>query len=220
MASSEVRIDHLAAHPQLIEQVGLLRWREWAYGEKDPTRFVDVSRDEAGDGVRLPMTLVAIDSAGNALGVVGLGSIDDEVSDVERGGRTPWTLGMVVAKEARMLGVGRLLLLAVQEAAAGLGHPQTWVATGEEAVRFYQRCGWEPIEHLRLQSTSLATTILAIATRAERHPARPPQAVGPTGQEVVPKATVLRERSQRSSAKDRWIVSAASLADMRAVSMT
>ena len=66
-ASTKVRVDRLAANPQLIKQVGLLRWREWAYGEKDSTRFVDVSRDEAGDGVHLPMTLVAIDSAGDAL---------------------------------------------------------------------------------------------------------------------------------------------------------
>ena len=164
-SSSEVRIDGLAAHPQLIEQVGLLRWQEWAYGEKDPTRFIDVSRDEVGDGVHLPMTLVAIDSAGDVVGVVGLGDVDGEVSDAERAGRTPWILGMVVAKDARRLGVGRLLLRGLQEAAAGLGHTQTWVATGDEAVGFYRSCGWEPVERLRLASTKIATTILTKATR-------------------------------------------------------
>lgn len=50
------------------------------------------------------MTLVAIDSAGDALGVVGLCDVDDEVSDAERAGRTPWILGMVVAKDACMRG--------------------------------------------------------------------------------------------------------------------
>lgn len=159
-------MDGLAANPQLFEQVGLLRWREWAYGEKDPTRFIDVSRDEAGDGVHLPMTVVAINSAGDAVGVVGLRDVDDEVSDAERAGRTPWILGMVVAKDARMLGVGRLLLRGLQEAAAGLGHAQTWVATGDEAVGFYRRCGWVPVEQLRLASTGIATTILAKATHA------------------------------------------------------
>ncbi len=71
---------------------------------------------------------------------------------------------MVVAKDARGLGVGRLLLAGLQGAAAGLGHPGTWVAAGREAVGFYQRCGWEPVEHLRLVSTGIPTTILCKPT--------------------------------------------------------
>lgn len=75
----------------------------------------------SGDGLRLPMTLFAIDAAHNALGAVGLGPVDDEVSEAERAGRTPWILGMVVAKEARMLGIGRRLLEGLQDAAGTLG---------------------------------------------------------------------------------------------------
>src|SRR6266540_5931190 len=149
----DLHVDQLAAHPELFEQVGILRWREWAYGEKDPARFIDVTAEEAGDGVNLPMTLVAIDAAQDAVGVVGLGPIDGEVSKAERAERTPWILGMVVAKDARRLGVGRRLLDELQQAAAALGHRQTWVATGNEAVGFYQRCGWKSVEHLRLEST-------------------------------------------------------------------
>src|SRR5580704_5789436 len=104
MATSpeDLHVDQLADHTELFEQVGILRWKEWAYGEKDPTRFIEVTAGEAGDGLRLPMTLVAIDAAHNALGAVGLGPADDEVSEAERAGRTPWILGMVVAEEARM----------------------------------------------------------------------------------------------------------------------
>ena len=162
MATSleDLHVDHLADHPELFEQVGILRWREWAYGEKDPTRFIEVAAREAGDGLRLPMTLVAIDAAHNALGAVGLGSVDDEVSEAERAGRTLWILGMVVAKEARMLGIGRRLLEGLQDAAGTLGHRQSWVATGKEAVGFYQKCGWKPVERLRLESTGVPTTIL------------------------------------------------------------
>ncbi|HEY9291708.1 MAG TPA: GNAT family N-acetyltransferase [Microlunatus sp.] len=166
------RVEQLAAHPELLEQVGILRWKEWAYGEKDPARFVDVSREEAGDGVGLPLSLVAIAAAQNAIGVVGLGPIDDEVSSAERAGRAPWILGMVVAKEARMLGVGRLLLAALQEVAAALGHSHTWVATGKEANGFYQRCGWVPVEHLRLQSTGIPTTNLCKPTEVSGSTAR------------------------------------------------
>jgi GNAT superfamily N-acetyltransferase len=118
--------------------------------------------------MHLPMTLVAVDSANKAVGAAGLGPIDDEVSTMERAGRSPWIQGMVVAKEARMLGVGRRLLEGLQDAAAGLGHPQTWVATGKEAVRFYQKCGWAPVEHLRLESTGVLTTILVKQTEVRR----------------------------------------------------
>ena len=162
-APAEIRIAQLAGHPELLEQVGILRWKEWAYGEKDPARFIEVSREEAGDGVTLPLSLVAI-SSGSAVGVVGLGPIDDEVSTAERAGRSPWILGMVVAKDARLLGVGRLLLAGLQEVAAANGHSHTWVATGREAVGFYRHCGWEPVEELRLESTGIPTTILGKPT--------------------------------------------------------
>lgn len=81
------------------------------------------------------------------------------VSAAERAGRTPWILGLLVPMDARGLGVGRLLLTGLPEAAAGLGHPPTWVATGIEAVWFYRRCGWESAEYLRLTPTGTSTTI-------------------------------------------------------------
>jgi GNAT superfamily N-acetyltransferase len=59
-----------------------------------------------------------------------------------------------------MLGIGRRLLDGLQDAAGMLGHRQSWVATGKEAARFYQKCGWEPVEQLRLESTEIPTTIL------------------------------------------------------------
>lgn len=157
-------MESLATRPDLLEQVGILRWKEWAYGERDPQRFIDVSAEEAGDGNELPLTLIAIDPAENVVGVVGLGPVDDEVSVSERAGRSPWILGMVVAGDRRRLGTGRYLLESLQSSAAALGHRATWVATGEEAVEFYQRCGWSPIDHLRLASTGIPTTILTKPT--------------------------------------------------------
>jgi GNAT superfamily N-acetyltransferase len=158
---SGIRVESLADHPGLVEQVGLLRWKEWGYGAPDPTPFIEVTAREAGSRGQLPMTLVAIDLAGGAVGAVGLGPVDDELSVAERAGRTPWILGMVVAAESRKLGVGRQLLENLQDLAASCGHPRTWVATGHEAVGFYRRCGWAAVEHLRLESTGIPTTILS-----------------------------------------------------------
>jgi len=73
---------------------------------------------------------------------------------------------MVVRAENRRRGVGRQLLDSLQDAAASLGRPRTWVATGDEAAGFYQRCGWAAVEHLRLESTGIATTILMRPARA------------------------------------------------------
>lgn len=159
-----IRIEALADHPDLFEQAGLLRWREWAYGDPDPGPFIDVTARESGGGGRLPTTLVAIDRAGDAAGVVSLGASDDEVSEAEGRGRTPWILGMVVREDSRNLGIGRQLLERLQDAAASLGYPRTWVATGDEAVGFYQRCGWLAVEYLRLQATGVPTTILTKPT--------------------------------------------------------
>jgi GNAT superfamily N-acetyltransferase len=110
------------------------------------------------------MTLVAIDAAGDAAGVVGLGLTDGEVSEAERGDRVPWILGMVVRVDSRERGIGRQLLGDLQDVASSLGHPQTWVATGQKAVGFYQRCGWSAVEHLHLESTGIYTTILTKGT--------------------------------------------------------
>ena len=158
----DIRVESLADHPEFFEQVGVLRWKEWAYGAQDATPFIEVTVREAGRTGQLPMTLVAIDVAGGgAVGAVGLGPVDDGLSVAECAGRTPWILGMVVAAESRKLGVGRQLLEHLHDLAASLGHPRTWVATGHEAVGFYQRCGWAAVEHLRLESTGIPATILA-----------------------------------------------------------
>ena len=61
-------------------------------------------------------------------------------------------------------GAGRQLLESLQDVAASLGHPRTWVATGDEAVGFYLGCGWAAVEHLRLESTGILTTILTKPT--------------------------------------------------------
>lgn len=55
---------------------------------------------------------------------------------------------------------GRVLVDRLAQLAAERGHHQVWVATGDDAVGFYQRCGWAPVQRLRLHSTGIDTTIL------------------------------------------------------------
>lgn len=51
MAASAVRVAVLADHPSLIEEVGLMRWREWGEENPDPAFWVSVTGAEAGGGL-------------------------------------------------------------------------------------------------------------------------------------------------------------------------
>lgn len=154
-----VTVDLLAHRPHLIEAVGELRWREWGDGDPNPAGWIGTTRSEAG-AWELPVTFVAIATSGEVLGAVALGDVDNELSVDERGGRAPWVLGTVVRRDVRKRGIGRLLLGHLEHASLRRGHHQLWVATGEEAVDFYRRCGWEAVQRLRLTSTAIDTTVL------------------------------------------------------------
>lgn len=152
-------VDLLAHRPHLVESVGELRWREWGAGDTSPARWIDITRREAG-AADLPVTFVAAGASGDAVGAVALGEVDGELSAAERAWRSPWVLGMIVRPEVRGRGIGRLLLRHLEEAAGGRGCHRLWVATGDQAVDFYRRCGWSAVQRLRLASTGIDTTIL------------------------------------------------------------
>jgi GNAT superfamily N-acetyltransferase len=158
-SSGPPRIESLADHADLVPQVGHLRWREWGDEDLDPNAWITLTRQEAGRN-HLPVTLVAIDPSGDAVGAVALGLTDGALNDHERRERSPWLLGMVVRSDARRQGVGRLLVSALERVAADRGYSQVWVATGKEAVDFYRSCGWVDEESLTLASTGVTTIIL------------------------------------------------------------
>jgi len=84
-----VSVELLADHPHLIPAVGQIRWREWGHAPEPESLdwWVDVTGREAGH-VGLPVTWVAMDESGKAVGAVGLGEYDIE----ERRDRSPWKL--------------------------------------------------------------------------------------------------------------------------------
>jgi GNAT superfamily N-acetyltransferase len=136
----------LAEHPELIAEVGVLRWREWG-GAPTPGDWIEVTARESGSE-QLPVTLVAMGLDGHALGAVALGEYDDALDEAERRERGPWLLGMIVRGPERRCGVGRLMVAAVEDLARSRGHERVWVATGDDAVEFYRHCGWGGEERL------------------------------------------------------------------------
>jgi len=149
----------LADHPGLVREIGVLRWREWGYDEPSPEAWIEITRRETGRD-DLPVTLVAIDGEGRALGAVALGDADDALTEAERAGRTPWLLGMVVRDQARLRGIGRLLVAALENLALRRGSDQVWVVTGDRAVDFYRACDWVAAEDLVTAKEGLASTVL------------------------------------------------------------
>ena len=129
----------LADHPHLINPVALLRWREWGRDET-LTRWIRITVREAGRE-ELPITWVAVDEQGEALGAVAIGDHEDVRPDL-----APWVWGLVVAADARERGVGRRLIDRVVAFAELKGYPELWVATGPPAVGFYERCGFRHVE--------------------------------------------------------------------------
>lgn len=159
-----VKIALLADTPDLMPAVGQMRWAEWGHWPEsaDLDEWVDITAQESGRR-DLPVTLVAIETSGQAAGAVALGEFEpDEIRD-----RSPWIMGMIVRPELRGRGIGRLLLQSLMAwAAAEHGYQQFWVATGDEAVDFYQACGWtvtesfdRPHEHVNILTISLFQTI-------------------------------------------------------------
>ena len=129
----------LADQPELIAEVGVLRWRA-AGSVGTPGPWIEsTARDAGREG--LPVTLVAMDLDGQAIGAVTLGSSDD-APGVSCGGRAPWVVRMVVRPGERNCGIGRLMMNALEDLAREHGHDRLWVATGDGQADFYRRCGW------------------------------------------------------------------------------
>lgn len=155
-----VTVQLLADNERLIAAIGEMRWREWGHAPEpeDLGWWVAGTAREAGRD-DLPITWVALDGRGGALGAVGLGEFDLE----ERRDRSPWVWGMIVRPDRRGMGVGSLLMAQLEAWAGTHGYEQVWVATGGRAIDFYRKCGWElseTVERLSGEAASVLTKLL------------------------------------------------------------
>jgi GNAT superfamily N-acetyltransferase len=149
----------LADQPELIAEVGVLRWRASGKGGTPGPWIESTAQDAGRDG--LPVTLVAMDLDGQAIGAVTLGVVDDEVADCRQ--RVPWIVRMVVRPGERRCGVGRLLVAAAEDLAREHGHDHVWVAADDDDVEFYRRCGWQDGDESPRRSASVLSKELASA---------------------------------------------------------
>jgi GNAT superfamily N-acetyltransferase len=129
----------LADQPELVAEVGVLRWRaSGSCGTPGPwieAAARDVGRDE------LPVTLVAMDLCGQAIGAVTLGLAEKETSPGYPESAA-CLVGMVVRTGERLCGIGRLMVAAAEDLARQHGYDELWVAAGTDEADFYRHCGW------------------------------------------------------------------------------
>jgi GNAT superfamily N-acetyltransferase len=146
----------LADQPELIAEVGVLRWRAAGEGGTAGPWIESTARDAGRE--QLPVTLVAMDLDGQAIGAVTVGESDDS------GGcstRAPWLVRMVVRPGERRCGVGRLMVSAAEDLARQLGHAALWVSPREEDREFYRACGWLDSDEARQEDVSVLHKPLA-----------------------------------------------------------
>jgi GNAT superfamily N-acetyltransferase len=157
--AEDIAIALLADHEHLLPALGELCWREWGH-LPEPTNldwWIETTRREAGRE-QLPVTWVALNGDGEALGRVGLGEFDIE----ERRDRSPWVLGMIVQPAQRGKGIGGRLLAELECGARARGYSHVWVATGGHAIDFYRKCGWTFTETINRPNDEVATILMKV----------------------------------------------------------
>jgi len=161
-----VTVALLADNEHLIAAIGELRWREWGHVPEPEGLdwWVTVTAREAGRD-HLPITWVAIDERGGALGAVGLGEFDMQ----ERRDRSPWVLGMIVRPDHRGTGVGSLLVDHLEAWAGHHDYRQVWVANEGPAIGFYRKCGWEMSETVERAPGEMTWVLMKRLTKSKFH---------------------------------------------------
>jgi GNAT superfamily N-acetyltransferase len=143
MEFTRMHIDYLCDHPELIEELATLNFKEW--GEFRPGQTVEHRiehmRESCGKGA-VPSVVVALDGA-RLLGGALLIANDLKL----RPNLTPWLAGVYVKAEERGRGIASQLVNRVVEEAAALGVPELYLYT-DTSQSLYARLGWEVVEDL------------------------------------------------------------------------
>ncbi|MFJ2320178.1 GNAT family N-acetyltransferase [Pseudomonas sp. NPDC087817] len=138
-----MHIDYLCDHPELIEELAELNFKEWGEFRTGDTLEARTERMRAACGKgAIPSVVVAIED-GKLLG--GALLIDSDMKT--RPDLTPWLAGVYVKAGERGRGIASQLVNRIVEEAAGLGVRELYLYT-DAAQSLYARLGWEVVEDL------------------------------------------------------------------------
>lgn len=155
-SSDGIRIDYLANHSALIPELSTLLYNEWA----DLYQAAGLTKQDLTTALtqrcvtnQIPITFVAIAADGKLLGA---GSIKlDEPGT--KAGLSPWLGGIYIKEQQRGLGVGALIVTALEDKARDLGVTALYLSA-DTAEGFYQKLGWIVLE--RLESFGVRDVVL------------------------------------------------------------
>jgi GNAT superfamily N-acetyltransferase len=132
-----VRIDHLFHHPHHLGFAARLIHGEFWVDVKNGFSVADLEGflGNATDPGRIPLSLLALDDAGEPVGTINLIDNDDATLPELH----PWLAALVVLPAWRGRGVGSALVRALAAEAARLGFEQLYFGT--DGPGFYERLG-------------------------------------------------------------------------------
>lgn len=116
------------------------RWEHEEWGKPLDQAMADFAAARA-DG--LPLTVVALNGAGRAAGMVSLWHSDCPL----RPALSPWLASLYVAPEARSQGLGSALFTRAEAEARRLGLGRLHLMT-QHSEAHYRRLGWQTFDHI------------------------------------------------------------------------
>jgi len=137
-----LKIVPLAERPALTEIVAAWGFGEWGHlspGDTLAEREAWVRRETLNTD-RAPLTFVALDDQGRAIGTAAL-----LFDDLEGDPRNPWLASVYVPPERRGQGIASALVRTVEDAARRFGYHQLYLFTST-APRLYAGLGWRALE--------------------------------------------------------------------------
>lgn len=142
----EFQIVSLRTRPDLVPL--LARWHHAEWGAlMAPWSLAEAQAELEAHAATggCPTTLVALDTAGAALGSVSL-LLEDAPALRDY---SPWLASLYVRADVRQLGIGAALVQALCAHAAGLGIETLYLFTPADG-RWYQRLGWRHLGSVNL----------------------------------------------------------------------
>jgi GNAT superfamily N-acetyltransferase len=171
-----LRIESIAARPDLIATVARWQFDEWGHlepGDSLAARLADLGSQAAHAG-RIPHTFVALEGA-DPLGSASVVQQDGEIVRASPRQRhlTPWLASVYVRPAARGRGVATALVRHVMAHAASLGVARLYLFT-DGAQGLYERIGWHVLgtdSYGGLSMTIMAVDLVAddADARQRRH---------------------------------------------------
>jgi GNAT superfamily N-acetyltransferase len=135
-----ITIEYLKNYPEYLQAVVEWVYPEWWQGKYAFSEVVEIYKTVLNDNV-LPIGLIAFENDTP----VGSGLLCKDDPDIKIG-VSPWLEGLYVQKEHRKCGIGKALIMEIEDIAIDLGYRYLYLSSDLE--NFYEKLGFFEIKRL------------------------------------------------------------------------